>query len=1084
MKTKLWALALFCFALATAAVFFFRQIGSTRVSVPPRISIPRLLDHDTRAETLRDFLLRSDRRGMGKIFAREGLEEFKTHQIAVHPFPLNAKPVGYIVSVGKWDLLTAKSELLDDPFRAGRLYTGRERTLFEDPSKDLGCAIVVRVNGTWDESLVDASITAAMSNALIADFDADGNCDSAEESRVDGNFAGHDCEMDALVVSGLGGIGGPSLHVEWNLRRRGGIPTEWMGWWFEDADGDGVFDLNIGSQREGKAVAVVTFHWNKAAATWSIVEHRPNAACRARMRLEGEWSVDFEKALMNGTFPPLSEPLPEPLSIAEKPPAGKYSSPWKLRSLVGLSHAALLDEMQKRRDLRDVTREEAVAERNLPPLWTTPPRELAAALIRAHRDVSARNADWIGFDSSDGETPPEQGMVTFSDGPSGCFAPGGAYVTDVYCEGERSFIARNSSLYDWANTPVPARKSEYEFRAVPLSAAQARQILQTAWWLSRARVSPGSGGSGSGLGGSTSDGWATVRIQSHGAKREWTGIRVERWGQPLLGGIHSAPNSSGIVVNVASWMFEEWMPDVFGDAWKPQPLGRIGKVLEDFLAGRASYEAVNVAVGAAGETGDRESTPFLEKVLASLPKPTASETRRKEIAVEMQKWRAEYGNEWTAPHAVFRRERARKRESSDDLLPGIPPLSGNADSTPGVIPELPELPGIPGIPGIPDASSAPAPVSPSRGERWSSVSEQELWLFGPVDALDDEGTKIMLAQSESERSLATLRDQATAAIRNIGSWNDVDGLQKHAREDLVALRRLCEIAPTRALDVIRGMLPSVELYEQHDMNEAIFELQFSGRSAALESDIDELDAELIQSVPPYRRMAEKRVRLLVPPKEPMRYPWPALDQKLIALLKTGNATGESCLALARRAPDGAWDALATDTTSELTPLAIMAYKNPVGYREKLRAGLSSRIEMADSFTDSPVFAAWLADVRELAPALERIATSSAADAEEHWIPARRHQARWILSLWTEPDAATRAKLLLAFAMGDAFDAFDAVELPEAEEQLKSQFFDAWEKADALGREDVRAFVEWCGKSGRVPPAKQAFAVSVLHGISH
>ena len=1037
------------------------------------VSIPRLLDPATRAETLRDFLLRSDSRGMGEIFAGESIEDFKNRgPDEVQPFPLAGPPAGYIVSFGRSSLEPdGAAGKQRDLFSAGRIYTGHPRTLMVTDSRGFRGAVVVRADGTWDESLINESILMAMSKALFADFNADGKCDVAKQDSMGFKIAAVECESDVLEVAPLGEAENPSLRVEWNLRRKGGNPAEWWGCWFEDADGDGVFDVNLGPHRAGIAKAVVTLRWDKAASTWTATGLGPPNACRVQFGNDGNWSMDFEKALAAAALPALAEPPPtaDPSGVQDGISADEYSRPWKSRSLAGLSHKALLDEMQGTSSPRNIALERILRERSLPPLWSTPPRKLATALIHAHREARAESSVWIGFDTGDDEKPPEKGLLSFLDGPSGCFAPGGAYVTEVFCDGENSFISRNISLFDWANTPLLRRQGEFRLRRESLSEAQARQIFATLWWLSRATLLNLDRSGGGQLGGSTSDGFATLRLTNNGHSGEWRALRVDRgWGRPLLGGTWGNPKGNEIVVNVAAWMFDEWLPSLLGVA-ETRTEDFITAVLGDFLAGHASYESADVAAIAAGESGSIALRPLLEKVVATLPNLSPNELRIQQIESEEKGWVLEFGREMAGDFATYQRDWTRKSPLEPEIFPAAP--------------AVPSIPGLLDTPSVPDTGLGREPL------KGPVFSAQELWLFEPLDTLRAEKSRIQSTEKKSESALRYLRRNAAEAIRKIDLWNDADGLEKWALEsDEFALRRLLAIAPARAATVIRQVIPTAGNYERDELRETLLllcgdgkvpigspETALAGQRAVRESDLAGLDWDPLHSGFSHWRLTEQWMRTVVPPSDPMRYSWPALNAKLFTLIKNGNPSNETCRALARRGPPGAWNALERSGSVGLMPLAILTSRQPV-FQKKMRARLGDELKAANWTTDDASFAAWLADIRDVAPALEKVATSSAEDGEGSSAPIRRHMPRRILSLWLEPDAATRAKLLLAFAMGNAFD---AEELPEAQRRLSRQFKDAWAKCKAEGKMNVREFVDWCEAHQRIPSGKLGFVRGLL-----
>jgi hypothetical protein len=245
-----------------------------------------------------------------------------------------------------------------------------------------------------------------------------------------------------------------------------------------------------------------------------------------------------------------------------------------------------------------------------------------------------------------------------------------------------------------------------------------------------------------------------------------------------------------------------------------------------------------------------------------------------------------------------------------------------------------------------------------------------------------------------------------------------------------------------------------------------FEAIVLGRTEPREKDVRRLlDYQLGAGHLEYRT-ALGFVTALVPPVEPRRYPWPAIDETLSAFMEMNDRPSEVLVALARRGSDKVWQPPQKPTNRpfpDVPAISISTFRNPAVHREKLRAHLAAELAKDSSDVENIATAAWLCDLRGLAPALERRATSSADDFDHYAQGGRRHPVRWVLALWHEPNPATRAKLLLAYAVGAQLH---PEKTPEAWSRLKEQFDEAWRALDATGQKDVSDFLTWCETEGQ------------------
>jgi hypothetical protein len=358
------------------------------------------------------------------------------------------------------------------------------------------------------------------------------------------------------------------------------------------------------------------------------------------------------------------------------------------------------------------------------------------------------------------------------------------------------------------------------------------------------------------------------------------------------------------------------------------------------------------------------------------------------------------------------------------------------------------------------------------------VTEEELAKFAPLDALYRERSKLL--ESRIESALEDLRIETRQALALLRGYDNVDALARAAMETRwssdPAIRRLAELDSTRAAAVLREKSehstgPDLEIYRESvtillqqtgspdDSTEALA----IGARLPREQDVAHL-AECSVNGPIAFRHLRGTIEALVPPGEPKRYPWPALDDALRAYAKKHGEFGELSAAMIRRG-------LPVTITERFSTWehSILAFHQPERFAADFEKKLLGELAEGAAYAGSIARAAWLCDFRSLAPALETRATNGYQDLQGSGRVDREHEVRWILSLWHEPDPKTRAMLLISFAVGSEFH---PDETPEAWSQLKGQLQQC---LAGLPREDVIAVVDymrWLKGEGR-PTVQQA-----------
>lgn len=239
------------------------------------------------------------------------------------------------------------------------------------------------------------------------------------------------------------------------------------------------------------------------------------------------------------------------------------------------------------------------------------------------------------------------------------------------------------------------------------------------------------------------------------------------------------------------------------------------------------------------------------------------------------------------------------------------------------------------------------------------------------------------------------------------------------------------------------------------------------------------------------------IEALVPLDDALRYPGREIDEALLKLFardqadESGTFTLErACLALARRGRTETFDRIAEQlqTTQDkgnydrvLDALAHLAQRDPARFNSRLVEIIRPHLSHTNKSVPGLIWTIWAADLRDLEPELQRLATNDpevfedykahASGGEASAVTGRFHLARKILSLWEERDTYTRARLLIALAVEannefiekehlERFARFKAEmdrlgsELSAEEKQKLSAFLDAMESSPT-GSEALR-----------------------------
>lgn len=221
--------------------------------------------------------------------------------------------------------------------------------------------------------------------------------------------------------------------------------NEWS-YRFADPDGDGVFDIKLGTMTTDGLKVKAIFRWDKAKGKYVGV-NGDSGAHFVRMENENipEQIKKFDKEVPE--FP------------ADPDYVDYDSRDWQTWSLKG-------DSMIKTR---------------LPEgFWKLDPKQGALALSEANRYPGHKEIYRIAMDDLDGQAPPESGSISFSTAYSQYFLradPVESYL--VYLRSNTN----GGIFYNYGNNRPP-----YDIRICKLSYKNAKHLSDTLWWLDRIRT--------------------------------------------------------------------------------------------------------------------------------------------------------------------------------------------------------------------------------------------------------------------------------------------------------------------------------------------------------------------------------------------------------------------------------------------------------------------------------------------------------------------------------------------------------------------------------------------------------------------
>ncbi len=933
----------------------------------------------------------------------------------------------------------------------------------------------------------------------IGDFNRDGQLEIVEYEGGNG-FAGTSTvsiggmEVCYATIKRAVPDAQPIFAVVYDMHGEGREEVEPWGGQLADADGDGVFAFQIGPRTAGRIVPKVTFNWDGARGTW--IGPAPEKGAHFKVLDPAKLDDEIQSIVSGGGLGYAAELKPKvvreagradsPYEIAKNLPADEVSKPYRYASLAALSDEQILDYMTRRRTVWDVAHERMEAAGHVEKLWELDPKSAALEYAHAHRPPSARTEFRYGVDDLDGQRAPEQGTVMVSDGPSGCFAPSGAFMHLLHCAPGDSYLLFSGGVTVWNQGNPLAQRAVFDFRKVPLSDAEARQALQIVWWLSRIRAQRLTERDGAGGMSSTSDGFAHVEMNTPQGGIRVEGTRFSARGVWVGVGDTCDNYDQTAFLNLVIWFFNHDLTEHLGARWPkfslwersgaqpgadPYPPGErehIEALSADWLRMIADAALprsfARVPLWAVSEFGLKPSRADVARIAALLPSPSETEKRLDALDAEMTAWKKAHGSNGTDDSDVF--GRAHPEGSADAAL------------------------GIPGLVPPPNADASPATPAPKKRKPDPR--------FAKFDALFAERDAVSLKQERSDSEIASLRKQIADTLRMLDSWDDAKALERWTMEDEAGFGsaggRLAQLDRKRALGVLRhyAVGSRAEYYKSWLANEpgaqpASASEQLAKKAVLASADIGKL-LKILRDAKSSIGERQRALGALVPPDAPGKYPSPEIDRVLLGndVLKGYgfNLIGELSRALALRVGAKAWNrlvelsALADEnnlpTMLNVVPaLTILAQREPAKFQEPLARVLTPQFTETNGSLNTVFWSAWQADLRVLKSELERVATSgpdaaegeraTSYSSEKKKVEHRFHLARQIASIWNEEDAATRAKLLVAFGTAHPADVME-----DGAEPMRGHLQAVANLLDTSQRTAVRTFLEKCAAA----PASQ------------
>ena len=706
--------------------------------------------------------------------------------------------------------------------------------------------------------------------------------------------------------------------------------------------------------------------------------------------------------------PPRARPLP--------PPARSYH----YDSLKGLSNAEIASFMgEGKRDYQFLW--QFVVKTQAPEdFWTSPPKVVSLATAEANRTPEHRKSYRLALDDRDGKQPPETCSVYHSFRSRRCyFTRDSKFFLRVDPAGSYLAFTSQQGLGVVFDDIVEAHPL-YDVRLVDLAYEDARHFADVLWWLNRVRSWTEDFGL-HGMVSSSGDGSGALRITVDGSEEllvqgvVWANHVSQRW---------EGDYDPETFLNLADYLFQVVLPKRLGEKWieqkplpddvtmtsrayrgdqqRPRPSDeerkkrlqqareQVGRLIGMFAAdgSRLPHSLLLDAIQEAGDFALADFLPQLQSMKQALLPPDRP-VRTREVV----------GRQW--------RKVMDSHEIGDD-----------SDDSTKLFEELKIL-------------EHGLHVEAAREELRLAV---ELAL-AKIAAADDPAALLAWAQSDKEGwqwALQRLRLRDKNLYVQALEWLLLETGGKWTRQVFDAIT---EVDPERARTLAQQVGPDAK----DDL--AVSAFSVLEKAAVIEDRDKRIDSLIAVALNPKSDWEErgKAIEYLVPDENPLKYPDKKIDEALAKLFdpKLGDdlinfTLGRACYALAMRGRVEYFEPMAKLLEIEkdgtiyeriLDALTYLSQSGGAEERSRMLDILRRQLQDAGREPSRVILSVYALDLRELKGDVAAMATASPEDYEgaETQPPTdgsaarpRWHMARKVAAIWTEEDAATRGRLLVAF----------------------------------------------------------------------
>lgn len=696
-------------------------------------------------------------------------------------------------------------------------------------------------------------------------------------------------------------------------------------------------------------------------------------------------------------------------------------SPSSFKSLVSLNDAGLFAYMESPHPPGSAATRQAKTSTLPANFWELAPAESMLALLEQSRTATQRNRFDLVLESEHGARPPEITRLSLDDSPSQCYSTGSRHYffnnqpgNSYYASG-RVRTPGGARLYDAVHSPTT-----YELIFAPLDRATAAALGERIASLSQIQVERrrdyrSTKGEGIGSMWSSGDGRGYLRWWAPQDPPEspttwsgglWAGIDLTKRFTWRLGE-EERLNFAHILLAREFPLHAGIVPATDDEAGEVA----IMAILERFSLDerQMSLPIVQIAAEAAGDRVLASARPQLEVILDQTPRaaPTTGPLLDKENDLQAQIWSL-------APK--LRDYGVRYRQTESD----IPEAQALINQQQKLIAERKSI-----------------DLSPEERDRFAFQQSLEVALKKIEHANDTEALKSWV-QTESYGARWALRRLHTHHPKAYA-----DALESHMAATVPAeqgdvLSRIYNVDPERGELIARERIESAE--EDGLFIDCFTILQ---RADAIPNESIHVRRliEIIRADYTNNFQRARALRQLVPIEEPTRYDDPEVDEALLYVISSHNRFPDkgynyanAANALLRRDAPRYFPTIiqnidqitqAHQKERLLGQLARYAKQlKPADHSACLNL-IRAELKQAQNNLNSLLWIIWTADLRELAPEVQSLATHSPEEGKSpdtyQGNTAKRsasgtsHLARQIQALWSEPDPGTRAKLHIAFA---------------------------------------------------------------------